>query len=273
MISIITASYNYAEYIGKTIKSVLSQTYTDWEMIIIDDCSTDNSVDVINSFKDERIKLFVNDKNLGLSKTVQKGLEKAYGEWIVFLESDDYITSDYLEKKTAIAQKYPKVNLIFNDSEFFGDEKRVYDFNGVLEKTRYILRTKTYPAKMFYDFYHSNKIFTFSEVMAKKEDLLKIDFNPNLDYLLDWHLWIQMAYLGDFYYINEKLTYWRLHTNSYINSSKYKSPLDLQFRTYMKIFAQTHDFEILYQILILQPIWYAKQLKKNIKKFLISKKR
>lgn len=114
-ISIVTASYNYENYIKETIKSVLNQTYQDWELIIIDDCSSDNSVNVIKSFQDDRIKLFVNKQNLGLAKTLKLGIEKATGDWIVFLESDDLITSDYLAKKVQIIQKHKNINLIFND--------------------------------------------------------------------------------------------------------------------------------------------------------------
>ena len=84
-ISVVTASYNYQNYIKEAIQSVLNQTYKDWELIVVDDCSTDNSVEVIKSFDDERIKLFVNEKNLGLQKTVKRGIENATGEWIVFL--------------------------------------------------------------------------------------------------------------------------------------------------------------------------------------------
>ena len=62
-ISVVTASYNYQDYIKETIQSVLDQTYNDWELIIVDDCSTDSSVDVIKSFNDERIKLFINKKD------------------------------------------------------------------------------------------------------------------------------------------------------------------------------------------------------------------
>ena len=270
MISIVTASYNYEQYISETIQSVLNQTYSDWEMIIVDDCSTDNSVEVIKSFNDKRIKLFVNEKNLGLKGTVKRGIEEAKGDWVVFLESDDMITPDYLEKKIQIAQQYPDVNLIFNDCEFFGDEKRVFDFNAVLKRTRKILYEQTYPFDMFYYFYHSNKIFTFSSVMTKREDLLKINYEPKLDCLLDWHLWVQLAYLGKFYYIPEKLTYWRLHSNSYVQTSTYKTPFDLQFKSYMDVFCRTKNLKIIFMILFLHPLWYAKQIKKQLR--LISNK-
>ena len=103
MISIITASYNYENYIKETIESILAQTYSDWEMIIVDDGSKDNSINVIKSYcdRDSRIKLFTHDenKNKGLAATLQLGLKEAKGDWIIFLESDDYIAPNYIAKK------------------------------------------------------------------------------------------------------------------------------------------------------------------------------
>lgn len=273
MISIVTASYNYAQYIGETIQSVLNQTYSDWELVIVDDCSSDNSVEVIKSFKDDRIKLFVNEKNLGLKGTVKRGIELAQGDWVVFLESDDVIESDYLEKKVKIAQKYPDVVLIFNDCEFFGDEKKVCDFNVALKKTRELNSKRKYPANMFWEFYHSNKIFTFSAVMAKRDALLKIDYEPKLDCLLDWHLWIQMAHIGKIYYIDERLTKWRLHDGSYISKSTYKNPFDLQFKTYFDIARQTGNYWIVIKILLMHCLWICRIIKRDLRRFLISYKR
>lgn len=272
-ISIITASYNYENYIKETVQSVLSQTYNDWEMIIVDDCSTDNSIDVIKSYNDDRIKLFVNEKNLGLKETLKRGIKEASSDWIVFLESDDVLAPDYLAKKVEIAQKYNDINLIFNDCEFFGNEERVKAFEHALKKTRSLLQNQSYPKKMLYDFYQSNKIFTFSSVMAKRSHLLKVNFNPKLDYLIDWHLWIQLSSLGKFYYLPEKLTKWRLHKNSYINSSTYKSPFDLQAASYIEVFKSKKDIGILLFILISHPLWYARKYKRELRQKLISYKR
>ncbi len=272
-ISIVTASYNYQDYIKETIQSVLDQTYNDWELIIVDDCSTDSSVDVIKSFNDERIKLFINEKNLGLAQTVKRGVECATGDWIVFLESDDLITSDNIEKKVEIIKKYPDLNLIFNDCEFFGDENKVRDFSIALKKTRTLLKKKNYPKKMFYNFYLNNKIFTFSSVMAKREDLLKISYTPPIDSLLDWWLWVQMAYIGKFYYIPEKLTKWRLHTDSYIYKSNHYSPKQLQMKIYFEMFKKYRNIFILLFIPFAQFIWYLQQIKKNLKKSILNNRK
>lgn len=272
-ISIVTASYNYEKYIKETIHSILNQTYKDWEMIIVDDCSTDNSVDIIKSYNDDRIKLFVNEKNLGLKETLKRGIKEASSEWIAFLESDDVLAPDYLEKKVEIIKKYPDINLIFNDCEFFGDDERVKAFEHALKKTRDLLKNQSYPKNMFYDFYQSNKIFTFSSVTAKRRDLQKVNFNQKLDYLIDWHLWVQLASLGKFYYMPEKLTKWRLHNNSYINSSTYKSPVDLQTASYLEVFKAKKDISILIFILLSHPVWYARKYKRELRQTLISYKR
>ena len=124
-VSIITASYNYEDYIKETIDSVIKQTFQDWEMIIVDDGSTDNSVEVIKDYckKDNRIKLFQhrNAVNKGLAETLKLGIANASAEWIVFLESDDTICPDYLSKKFEIICKYPNVQFIFNSVCPFGD--------------------------------------------------------------------------------------------------------------------------------------------------------
>lgn len=272
-ISVVTASYNYQEYIKQTIQSVLDQTYQDWEMIIVDDGSIDNSIEVIRSYceKDSRIKLFTheNKQNKGLAETVKLGIEKAQGEWIVFLESDDLINPDYMSKKLEVIKQHRNdINLIFNDCEFFGDSQKTSDFEICFRKTRKNLARAKYPRRMFYNFYLSNKIFTFSAVMAKREDLLKMDFTPSMDSHIDWWLWVQMAYLGKFYYIPEKLTKWRLHVGSYIYKIKHNSPIQLQVKIYLEIFKKYKNYFILLYIPVAQIIWWLQQIKKNSKKYI-----
>ncbi len=239
-ISIITASYNYANYIEETIKSVLTQTYKDWELIIVDDGSTDNSVDIIKQYctQDNRIKFFTheNNSNKGLQETLLLGISKAAGDWIAFLESDDMWREDYLEQKLNIIQKYPAVGLIFNDVELFGDEKKVYIQTPIFADNHKFLMKKTYPCNMFKDFNISNRILTFSTLMIKKEILLNTNFNTPVDKLLDWWLYIHIAYDTDFYYIPEKLTLWRMHRDSYISKNKKKTNFFLSIQAYLDVF-------------------------------------
>ena len=120
-ISIVMASYNYAPIIGEAIESVINQTYKDWELIIVDDGSADNSVEVIKKYlSDNRIKLYINEKNLGLAKTVRKGIQYSTSDWIAFLESDDKFSPNALEEKVfGCIQEKLRVTL----SWFTQDEK------------------------------------------------------------------------------------------------------------------------------------------------------
>ena len=105
LVSIITPAYNCANYIGETIKSVLSQTYENWEMIIVDDCSTDNTEEVVKGFADERIKYLKNKKNSGAALSRNYALREAKGRWIAFLDSDDMWMPEKLEHQIAFMEE------------------------------------------------------------------------------------------------------------------------------------------------------------------------
>lgn len=239
-ISIITASYNYAQYIEETINSVISQSYQDWEMIIVDDGSSDNSVEIIKSFceKDSRIKLLQHEggQNKGLKETVLLGLNNATGDWIAFLESDDVFSPENLSKKIEIIEKHPDVAVIFNRVKLLEENINKNPLVTNFEKKQAKLSRLTYPRNMFYDFYINNMILTFSCIMVKADVLKNTDFSTPADRLLDWWLWIHIAYENKFYYINEELSSWRLHEESYIKTGKKPILLPMQVYAYRDIY-------------------------------------
>ena len=258
-ISIITASYNYANYIKETIQSVINQTYLDWELIIVDDGSMDNSVEIINKYcnQDSRIKLYThpNNENKGLKETLLLGISKANSEWIAFLESDDTWREDYLEKKAEIANKYPEVGLIFNGVEFIGDDNIIKNHKKILKNVIRKTNEMTYPRNIFKCFNVKNPILTFSSVMVKKHLLKPEYFNTPVDKLLDWWLYVHVTYDTDVYYIKEPLTIWMIHPQSYIwNKSKSKFKM-VQIEAYIDIL-KSHSNEkwllifILYSLII-----------------------
>ncbi len=106
LVSIIMPSYNTERYIGQTIESVLQQTYTNWELIIVDDCSADHTDDVVAKYPDERIVYMKNEKNQGAAVSRNRALRSARGRWIAFLDSDDLWYSTKLEEQIAFMQKY-----------------------------------------------------------------------------------------------------------------------------------------------------------------------
>lgn len=101
LVSIITPVYNAQEYLEETILSVLQQTYSNWELLLIDDCSTDKSYEIIKKYQnqDKRIRYLKNEKNSGPAVTRNRGIESSNGEYIAFLDSDDLWYQDKLEKQ------------------------------------------------------------------------------------------------------------------------------------------------------------------------------
>ena len=104
LVSIIMPSYNTAPYIRNTIQSVLEQTYQNWELIIVDDCSEDNTDDVVAAIKDDRIKYFHNDRHSGAAVSRNRALREAKGRWMAFLDSDDLWMPEKLEKQISFME-------------------------------------------------------------------------------------------------------------------------------------------------------------------------
>ena len=124
LVSIITPMYNSEKYIAKTIESVIAQGYKNWEHIIVDDCSSDSSVEIVREFakKEKRIKLIQKKNNEGVAATRNYGIQNAKGAYIAFLDSDDLWKNNKLEEQIAFMKK--------NDIAFSYTEYEVCDANG-----------------------------------------------------------------------------------------------------------------------------------------------
>lgn len=105
LVSIVMPSYNTEKFIKESIESVLAQTYQNWELLIVDDCSKDNTDNVVSEFTDSRIKYFKNPQNSGAAVSRNRALREAKGKWIAFLDSDDLWKPDKLEKQIGFMEK------------------------------------------------------------------------------------------------------------------------------------------------------------------------
>jgi len=141
LVSIITPSYNCEKYIGKTIETVINQTYQNWEMLIVDDASTDNTEKVVKSYKDSRIKYIKLNENSGAAIARNKGMKDAKGKYIAFIDSDDLWKSDKLEKQIKF-MKENNYNIVCTSYEHINEKgdrlnriikcKKKVDYKGVL---------------------------------------------------------------------------------------------------------------------------------------------
>jgi glycosyltransferase involved in cell wall biosynthesis len=238
-ISIIMANYNYAHFLPRAINSVVSQSYHNWELIIVDDGSTDESVSVINDFikHNPKIKLYQHDNkvNKGLKDTLKLGLEHSNGDFIAFLESDDWWEDNYLESKIKIIKKYPEVKFVFNDVDMFSDsDTDLTWFYNYFKWQKEILSNVKMPSCFSKYFAEKNFIPTFSCVLVCKELLLGSNFDTPIDSLIDFWLWTQISMKTEFFYINKKLTHWYRHDNSYIKASSQEREEKLDFYNYLR---------------------------------------
>lgn len=124
LVSIIMPSYNTAPYIKETIQSVLNQTYEDWELLIVDDCSTDNTDEVLDEIHDPRIRIFKNECNSGAAVSRNRALREAKGQWIAYLDSDDLWMPEKLEKQIEFMESHGYTFSYTNYEEIDADGKR-----------------------------------------------------------------------------------------------------------------------------------------------------
>lgn len=177
MISIITATYNSAETINDTIKSVLCQTNKDFEYIIVDGGSTDETIDIVKSYESEfsgRLK-WVSEKDKGIYDAMNKGIKMASGDIIGILNSDDYYTSDDILQTIADAFKCQNVDAIYGDIHFIKD--------GVPDKcVRYYSSRLFSPFWLHFGFMPAHPSFYCKRDVFDKSGLYRLDYKIGSDY-------------------------------------------------------------------------------------------
>ena len=120
LVSVIMPVYNGASFISKTIESILNQTYKNFELLILDDFSSDNSIEIIKSFKDERIKLFTNKNNAGYIQGLNFLVNRSKGEFIARNDQDDISLPERLDKQLALFKRKPKLSIVGGQIKAFG---------------------------------------------------------------------------------------------------------------------------------------------------------
>ncbi|WP_096029139.1 glycosyltransferase family 2 protein [Campylobacter lanienae] len=169
LVSIACRVYNSEKYIEKAIKSVLSQTYTNWELVIVDDNSTDKSQDIIKSFKDDRIKYYRNNTNIGIIANLNKVLSLCEGEYISILDGDDYYAPNKLEIQVDFLDKNPDYGAVFSYVDF-SYEKTYYKSKIILEKL--INNPSGTREEMLLKIFNKENFLAFPTEMFRKQFLI-----------------------------------------------------------------------------------------------------
>lgn len=204
LVSIIMPSYNTGRFIKETIESVLAQSYITWELIIVDDCSTDNTDDVVRPYlADERIRYIKNDTNSGAAVSRNRALREAKGKWVAFLDSDDLWEQDKLQKQITFMKNngyhFSYTNYIKIDEESKLNSKRV---TGPKRITKHGMYNYCWVGclTVMYD--------------AENVGLIQIaDIKKNNDYAM----WLKVCKKADCYLLDENLASYRKRNGSISN--------------------------------------------------------
>ena len=209
-VSIITPTFNSERFIAETILSVQAQTYQDWEMIIVDDCSTDRTAEIVASFqeKDSRIKYFYNTTNKGSAFSRNLALQKAKGKWIAFLDSDDLWHPEKLEKQIEFMTKN---NFHFSYTNYCEIDENSKG-TGILITGPKIITNKLM------------KAYCWPGCLTVMYDAEKVGIMQTVDIKIneEYALWIKIAEKLNCYLLDENLAKYRRHNNSLTSQSYFK---------------------------------------------------
>ncbi|MDZ7587408.1 MAG: glycosyltransferase family 2 protein [Patescibacteria group bacterium] len=200
-ITVLMPVHNGERYLRKAIYSVLNQSFKDFEFLIINDVSTDNSKKIILSYDDKRIRYIENKKNLGLTKSLNNGLKITKGEYIARQDADDVSAPERLEKQLRFLDTYPDYAVVGSFTKIIDEKSKVIC---QLERPIYFPEIKR--ALMI------DNCITHGSVMIRKKCLLKIGFyDEEMKRSQDYELWLRLSEKYKLATLSEYLYSWRRH--------------------------------------------------------------
>jgi len=247
-VSVIIPNYNYAHFIEETMQSVINQTYENWEMIVVDDNSTDNSREVIENFINNNseydIRLIHNKTGpSGTPTPINIGIKNMSGEYFAWLSSDDVFLPEKLERQIEVFKSNPKIDFTFTAYDVIDDKgfitvKNHIDYNK-LTRTEFLIQSL------------NNNLINGNTVLIKKEVFDKIgvfqetsEKNPEIWLVTEYLKWLEIILNGYVYYVDEKLHNARFHNR---NSSVFKSGLPQELSGIaIEGFLEKNDFDSVY---------------------------
>jgi len=231
LVSVVIPTYNHAHFLGRAIQSVLDQTYKNWEAIVIDNHSTDNTDEVLRKFTDERIRALKIHNNGVIAASRNMGIQAARGEWIAFLDSDDWWKSQKLE--VCLRKVKKRVDLVYHSleivNEFSGDEGvRV---NGCWQLKKPVI----------IDLLLNGNTISNSSVMVRKkvlDTIGEIDENIYMVGAEDYNTWLRIATTTDgFLRVNKPLGCYYVHENNY-SIKDISGAKDIATQSYMYLLSE-----------------------------------
>ncbi|ELY1978133.1 glycosyltransferase family 2 protein [Flavobacterium psychrophilum] len=203
LISVVLPVYNVAPYIDEAIDSILNQTIQDFEIIVIDDCSTDKTIEIIKSFNDQRIKILTKSENKGLIDSLNIGFKAAKGKYIARMDGDDISDFMRFEKQLHVLENNPTIKVCGSWLQAFGKENKI------------IKHKENHEQILVHMMAHCS--MSLCAVMIDRAWVKDECFNEEKKHVEDYDFWSRVIWKGKLYNIQEVLYHYRTHENQVSN--------------------------------------------------------
>lgn len=207
LVSVIMPSYNAESYIGQAIESILYQTYENWELIIIEDASTDRSMDVIRSYEDDRIKVYCNGYNRGIAASTNRGIDECHGKYVALLDDDDIAEKKRLELQVNYLEQHLEIDILGGRTTYIDSQGELIDYAAVPRyNPRYIKAMLLFNCMDFMN----------STAMIRKNFIVKnrLLYHDGCYGMQDFRFYMESSKVGNLSTIKDFVLRHRMHENN-----------------------------------------------------------
>lgn len=248
------SAYNSEVYLAQAIESVLAQTFPDWELIIINDGSSDQTASILNSYRDSRLRAIHNPQNIGLTKSLNIGLRASQSPYVARLDSDDISLPDRLEKQYQFMETHPEVWLVAALAKLVDKDSTTFDYR----------KTPTDRDELRFVLTFSNPL-THSSIFFRRQPILDLGgYNENFRYAQDFDLYSRILEKGQIAALPEVLVKYRRHAQSVtVHQNSRQSAEDFAYQTTLRNFNKylsttSAQLAVLKKTLLGKPLQQAK---------------
>ena len=180
-VSVIMPAFNAEKYVAEAASSIFDQTFTNFELIVVNDGSTDRTLEILNAIADDRLRILSNDNNMGVVKSLNKGIAEARGRYIARQDADDISLPERLQKQFEYLEKHPEIALL-------GTGRKTMSGTGIFKKQKTILERPTFKNLL------KGNCFSHGSVMIRKKALEEVgNYNELFRSSQDYELWLRIA--------------------------------------------------------------------------------
>ena len=211
-VSVIMSCFNSEKYVDYAIKSVIKQDYKNWELLLIDDNSSDSTLKILKKYKSKKVKILALKKNVGQHKAIHLALKKSLGKYIAILDSDDYAHKKRILDQVTELEKNKSLGLIVSRYKIIDERNRFINNSEFISEKEFIRRLPC------------ENICCFSSSMFRKKLTQRLSFyNKEYDYCNDYYFFLKIFSVSKIKHVNKFYTFYRVHTKSRTNTFNKKN--------------------------------------------------